>query len=53
MIASMPIDEDLGVPGLGLSSSGSVDGEFYYDVSLKLDLTEDGFFLNTDPEKLT
>ena len=54
-IGSVPLDSELGIPGFGLQSSGSVDAFYGYDANLGLVFSsneEHGYiYLNTEEEK--
>ncbi|MBW4661701.1 MAG: DUF4347 domain-containing protein [Drouetiella hepatica Uher 2000/2452] len=54
-IGSIPLDIDLGLPGLlSLQSQGTVDGAFEYGLSLGIGFSKDlGFFIDTGVTELT
>ena len=54
-IGSVPLDSELGIPGFGLQSNGSVEAHYGYNANLGLVFSSnenDGYiYLNTDAEK--
>ncbi|MEM9217104.1 MAG: DUF4347 domain-containing protein [Cyanobacteria bacterium P01_F01_bin.150] len=48
-LGSIPLDADLGLPGLGIDVDGSADLTFDFELNLGFGISEEfGFFINTD-----